>query len=232
MKLLKRLIAVVVLTSLTLAFAEEAAQQADDPVVIQLGERALTRNEFNERFELAARLVAARRGTRFDTDSQALFEAVRPQLVAQLVTQMVLLEEAEARGLEVTDEDIDAELEFLESEFELEDDAALEDFFTGLGFTTQEEFRDYIRDNELVRRVIEELRAGIEIVNEEVVDYYDANRDLFERPLEEVRDQVIQRLEGEKLREMLNGLVEASGAEVFPEHLELEEGIGEEGVGE
>jgi len=211
---LKVLAALLLVSALSVGFPQEAS--ADD-AVIQLGDETVTEAEFNDRFALAARSIAARQGIPYNEQTRALFESLRPRYLEQLATERVLLAEAEARGVTIPDEEVDAQLEQIRGGYETEE--AFTKFLNEVGFENEADFRDFIRENLLVQRVVEELSQGVEVTDEEVRSFYDENQAQINAPFERVRDRIQQQLVGERLNEQIAELREASDVQVFPENL-------------
>lgn len=206
----------VVLTLAVVAFGQA---QTEDQTVIQLGDTAITQSEFDERFAIAARSLAAQQGLPYNEETAALFDGFRADYLDQLATEAVLLNEAETMGITVTDEDVAAQVAQLQQDLGLESEEAFNQFITNAGFADEAQLREFLRDQQTIRRVVDEMRTGVEITDEEVQTFYEANQEQFQGPLDEVRDQVRAQLEREELNQRIAELREASELEVFPENL-------------
>ncbi|MDX1500570.1 MAG: SurA N-terminal domain-containing protein, partial [Woeseiaceae bacterium] len=85
-----------------------AAGNGSDAVVIELGDRTVTKAEFDARFAIAVRLLARRQGVTLAGQDPALIENLRQQYLDQYARELVLLDEARRRQLDVSDAQVDA----------------------------------------------------------------------------------------------------------------------------
>ncbi len=150
-----------------LAFAQT---DENDPVVIRLGDKTVTRSEFDAHFEIAMRSVAAQQGIPLTPDTRPFFEAFRVQFLEQRATELVLLAEAERRGLASDEEAIDAELERIRAGFE--SDEVFAEVLEEAGFGTEARLRELIRESRLMQQVVEALQSEIEVSDEAVAAWY------------------------------------------------------------
>lgn len=196
------------ITLLLLAFAALAAfglAQDEDPVVIQLGEKTETLSEFETRFNITLRGLAAQQGMVVDEAMMAQFAALKPQFLEQRATELVLLTEAEARGLSVPEEEVETQVSNFRDSFESEEE--FQQILEQAGFGDEETLREVIRESLLVRQVVEDIQANIEVSDEAVQAFYEENQAQFQTPeqvcarhilleTEEEAQAVITELEG------------------------------------
>ena len=208
------------ITMLGVAYAQETQIAEENPAVIEVGETSITLEEFNERFGLAARSLANRQGLPYNEETRALFDELRPAYLEQLATEQVLLQEAETRGISVTDEELDARLEEIRANYE--SDEAFNQFLSETGFEDEAEFREFVREQETIQRTIEQLGQEVEVSDEDIQSYYDENQEQIGQPLDQVRDQVRAQVERERLNERFAELREAAGVNVYPEAVAVE----------
>ena len=69
-----------------------ALAQDDDVVVLQLGATVETLSEFNQRFEIAIRGIAANQGLQLNDAIRAQLEEFKPAFLEQRVTEVVLVQ--------------------------------------------------------------------------------------------------------------------------------------------
>ena len=185
--------------------------------VLQVGDRTMTEREFDRRFDLAIRGMAAQQGIPINEQTRALFDQFRPDYLEQLATEQVLLQEAQTRGLTPTDEEVNQQVEEIRGGFENEE--AFNQFLTDVGFENEEAFRNYIREQEALQRTVEELGRDIEVTDEQIQTFYQENQERIGQPLENVRDQVRTVLEREQLNERINELRQGVDVQTYPENL-------------
>ncbi|MEZ4733947.1 MAG: cupredoxin domain-containing protein [Caldilineaceae bacterium] len=189
-----------------------------ETVFIQVDGRTVTLDEFDELFLRTVRNIAESRGIPLTAETIGLFEELRDQFAEQLATQETILADATARGLEVTEATIDAELAEIQSNFA--DEQAFAQALTEAGFADEAALRDYIRENFLVQQVADEFRQGIEVSEEDIQRFYDENQELFQTetgtvPLESVSDRIRQALENEQLQTQVDALRDQYNVEIF-----------------
>lgn len=220
MKQLKT-VGITLLTALAVSPALAQDQTADE-VVIQLGDQTVTQNEFDERFNLALRGLAQQQGVPLNYQTRALFDQLRPNYLEQLATEQALLQEAEASGLSVADAEVDAQIQQLRQNYS--SDEAYNQFLNEVGFEDEAAFRDFLRENLLVQKVTAQLGQDIAVTDEEVQTFYDQNQAQINAPLEQVRAQIRQQLQSEKLNARIAEVRAGADVQVFPENLGLVSG--------
>lgn len=162
------------------------AQVPADPnaVVLTLGDTEITAAEFEPRFEIALRTLAAQQGTPLDEATMAQFGALRPNFLDQFATQQVLLQEAQARDISVPEAEVEAQItQARESAGENFEQALAE-----AGYGDEAALREYIGESLLLQRVVESVQGEVEVTDEAVRGFYDENTEQFAQP-----DQVCAR---------------------------------------
>ena len=181
--MLKRTFASTLLLTLLLCVGATAvAQDNDDPVVIQIGRTLVTQSEFNERFLLAVRNIAAQQGIPFSNELLGQLQDFRPNFLDQLAVEMVLLEEADMRGVSISSEEIDEQIDTVKAN--LGSDEAFAQVLAQAGFENETQLRRLIRENTLIERVVEQVRDDITVSDEAVESFYADNPEFFATPEE------------------------------------------------
>ncbi len=140
-------------------------------------------------------LVATVNGEPITKDE--LFEAMYPQggreALEQLITRKLIAQEAAREGLEVSDEELDEEIgNIIDESFQGQQEEfenVLE--YYGISFDA---FREDARLNLLVRKL---AMSRIDTSEEEVREYFDANRSLFDLPEEVEARHILVETEAE-----------------------------------
>ncbi|GAE93312.1 hypothetical protein JCM21714_2384 [Gracilibacillus boraciitolerans JCM 21714] len=125
-------------------------------------------------------------------------EAIKEQVLNELITQELILQDARDEGLEVDSEEVENQINGLKDQYGDEYAAALES--QGL---TEEEYKSQM-EKSLLRDQYMETVIGIKVTEEEVEDYYNQMKEQTEEevpPLEEVEAQVKQQLTTQKQQE-------------------------------
>jgi parvulin-like peptidyl-prolyl isomerase len=190
----------------------------NEPVIQLGGGETVTQQEFAEEFDRAMRGLAMQQGLPYTAETRELFDRFRAEFLDMYATQRALLLEAEQRGLEVTDDEIDRDLTTAQGAMSDEEfDTLLRD----LGYQDRATYREAARRGLAAQRVADELRGGIVPTDEEIQTYYDLHRTRYfeDRALDEVRPQVQQRFVGERLNEQFRELRMRHGIETFPDRV-------------
>ncbi len=99
------------------------------------------------------------------------------QLLDNMINAVLIRQAAEERGITVTDEEIDAQIEDLKAGYPSE-----EEFNTALtdANLTLDELKQQLRDQLATQRLMEELVGDAEVTDAEIAEYYEANKAKFE----------------------------------------------------
>lgn len=112
----------------------------------------------------------------------AVYRQITEEVVDQLIVQELLWQEAQRRDFVANDELVDARLQAMKSGFDTER-AFL--FKIKAGGFTEETYRDDIRQQESVRRMITEaISPGISVSDEDVEYFYNNNIEQMRKPVE------------------------------------------------
>jgi len=156
-----------------------AASPADpNAVVLRLGDTEVTAAEFEPRFNIALRGLAAQQGAPLDEATLAQFGALRPNFLDQFATQQVLLQEAQARDISVPQAEVDAQVAQAK-------ESAGENFEQAInqaGYADEAALRDYIRESLVLQRVVEALQSEVTVTDAAVRRFYDQNQAQFSQP--------------------------------------------------
>ena len=215
------LIAIVALLP-GIAQAQEDAAPEGDPVVIEVGETSVTQSEFDAQFDIAARSAALQQGLEPTEENLATFDDSRPAFLEQYATQVVLLQEAEARGISVSDDEVDAAVEQFRTQFE--SDAEFQEQLQQLGFGDEENLRANVRESLTVQALVDSIAADAAPTQDEVQAYYEANPEQFQSeegtvPLEDVRPQIENLLVQQAVNERIEDIRAEADVQVFPENI-------------
>ena len=163
------------------AEAEVPLEVTDDSVVLEAGGVSETLGEFNRRFELVARSLAAQQGMELNDEMRVQLISFKPQFLDRRAVEVALLQEAEARGFSATDEDVQARLdeEILAG---LPEGETLETFIEAAGFEDEAQLRATLLEDSLLQQVTADIEANIEVSDEDVAAAYEANPEQFSSP--------------------------------------------------
>jgi foldase protein PrsA len=149
-------------------------------VVSDAPDGTITREEFDR----ALQQTAARQGLReVPPEDDPQFAALESAALSDVTLARWVLGEADERGIEVTDSEIDKELETVKEQ-QFESEKAFEKFLDDSGFTL-EEARDRIKlqlVSDLIQQAVLPEDDDSAVSGEEIESFYDENIEQFEQP--------------------------------------------------
>jgi hypothetical protein len=199
----------------------------DEPVAQFGPDEPLTQQQFAQEFDRAVRSMAMHHGLQFTDEVRTMFDRFRGEFLEMYVTQQALLREAEQRGIQVTDAEIDQQVDQARMQWGDQFDQTL----TDLGFADEMAYRDSVREGMLAQRVVDELRADVQWTDTELEEFHAQHRTQFfgDREFGDVRADVEQRFVSDRLQQRFTDLRTQHGIDVFPERIGM--GTGPAGAG-
>ncbi|MEX2535283.1 MAG: peptidylprolyl isomerase [Trueperaceae bacterium] len=175
---------ITLLLLLTLPIAAWAqpddGEPAENPVVLRAGEYEETLTDFDARFEIAIRGLAASQGLELTDDVRAQLESFKPSYLEQRATEVALVQEAERRDIEVSEETVDERVAEVQSS--LVEGQDFSDLLAQAGFRDEAQLRGLVRETEQIQRALDAVEAEIEVSESEIQEFYDANQEMFQQP--------------------------------------------------
>ncbi|WP_152656111.1 SurA N-terminal domain-containing protein [Oceanobacillus sp. CFH 90083] len=174
-------------------FSEDEFVDSDTSVVVVNGEE-LQGNDYNTAYSLVKSMM--HQAGQDVTD----LEALQDETISFLVEQELVMQEANDQGVEVTDEEVQEEMDALKEQ------GGEEQFQTSLEQLnlSEEQFAQQLRYNLATMHYMEKA-FDIEVTEEEVQDMYDELSAQMEgqemQDLDEIRDQLEQMVEQNKQQE-------------------------------
>jgi peptidyl-prolyl cis-trans isomerase C len=153
------------------------AQDADDPVVVRLGEQTETLSEFEQRFEIALRSLAAQQGTPLNDQLRAQLASFAPQYLEQRGQEFALLAAADARGIEPDMEAVQARID--QAKNGLPDEASFDQLLQDSGIGSEAMLRTLFEEDERIRGLFEAVEAEQSLEEGAVRAAYEARQDEF-----------------------------------------------------
>lgn len=151
-------------------------EKLNKKVVAEVNGVEITRGEYVYQYESVVNYYESYLGTDvFAGESgEQLKENLQENILDSMIEQEVLKQEAEKRGFEVTDEEIQAEFDTTKEYYGDSFESALEE----AGFT-EETYKEEIRTSLLLSKLEEDLIKDVEVSDEEALEYYNNNQDDF-----------------------------------------------------
>ncbi|GEM01736.1 SurA N-terminal domain-containing protein [Halolactibacillus halophilus] len=146
-------------------------------------------------------------------------DLIKQQTLTTLKSYTLLKQDAEVRGIEVTDQDVTDALEDTKAQFESEE--AYKTALTQLAYT-EESFKRSLKEQLLQQMYMDEVIETEDVSEEEINEFYGLlEEQLDETPaLDEVRDQIVMQIEQSKLQQAFLAQIEK-----LTEAAEIEENL-------
>ena len=198
------------------AKADAPAASADSAgipeVVAEVNGEEITRDEFDPIYQaqLEQATAQAQQGGAAPDE-----EALRKQTVDDLVDTELLAQEADARGIEVTDDDVDAELTSLAEQNGMKSGTELLDAIAQQGMD-EETARDQVETQVMVERLVADENGPFEATDKELRKLYSQAEQQARAsgsgevpPFAQVRDQLAQQAETQQIGTVAGALVKS-----------------------
>lgn len=158
------------------AFAQDDTD-SENPVVLRAGGAEETLEDFEARFEIALRGLAAQQGVELTPEVRAQLADLAPQFLEQRAREVALVQEARERGIEVDEEEIDARIEEIRAG--APDEEAFQNLLEQSGIGSEEMLRTLVREDALVGALQAEIEAVQEVDPADVEAAYEERIDEF-----------------------------------------------------
>lgn len=199
--------------------ATASAQQNDeaaDPVVLRAGEQERTLSQFDGRFEIAIRGVAAQQGLPMSDEVRAQLEPLAPRFLEQRADELALLAEAEARGLEVGSAELDAIVAEVRGE---SDEAEFAEVLESSGIGDMDRLRTLLEEGARMDLLRTDVASEVEVEEEQLREAFEARDDAEDVEFEEVRSQLAETVRQQLVQQRLAEIADAADTETFPDRL-------------
>jgi peptidyl-prolyl cis-trans isomerase SurA len=181
-------------------------------VVAEVNGEQVTKEEFTPMYEAAFQQAAMQAQMSGEAPDE---EALKKQTLDDLVDTELLVQEADARGLSVSDEDVDAELDDLAEQNQMGSAEELLAAVEEQGFT-EEQARSQVETQVLVEQLVAD-EDGSEPTEKELRELYEQAKQQQAQsgqagqkipPFAEVRDQIEEQARSQQVGEVAQALVE------------------------
>jgi len=198
--------------------ASADAGSADGPdlsgipdVVAEVNGEEVTKEEFVPLYEAAFQQAAAEAQTSGQAPDE---EQIKQQTADDLVSTELLAQEAEARGIEVSDDEVDAELEDIAKQSQLGSAEELLEAVAKNGMS-EEQARDQVEAQVLVEQLVEDEDGSTTPTEKELREIYAAAKQQAAGqqgqkipPFAQVRDQIEEQARNEQVGKVAQALLE------------------------
>jgi peptidyl-prolyl cis-trans isomerase SurA len=180
-------------------------------VVAEVNGEEVTKEEFVPIYEAAFKQAAAQAQTSGQAPDE---EAIKKQTADDLVSTELLAQEAESRGIEVSDDEVDAELTKLAEQNQM---ASAEELLAAVekNGMSEEQARSQVETQVLVEQLVEDEDGGKGPTEKDLRAIYAAAKKQAAGqkaqkipPYAQVRDQIEEQAKSEQVSKVANALVE------------------------
>lgn len=160
---------------------DQSAPDVPADAVAVVGGREIPKSDY-ERLLAQAQATYEARKQEFPVAGTPEYAALRTAIVKSLVEQTEFEVGAEELGVEVTDEEVEKELENLKQQFFQGDEDAYLAELKKQGLT-EEQVKNDIRNTRLLpQKVFEAVTKDVKVTDQQIQDFYNENKTQFETP--------------------------------------------------
>lgn len=180
--LVGRALGVTAVLMLTLAACggDDGPASVPADAIAVVGETPVPKAEFDALMERAQQSYESQE-REFPATGTPEYQDLRGRAVAFLVQRYRFTAEAEERGVEVTEEEVDERLNQIREDSFEDDQKKLEDALEQEGLTI-EQAREEIRAQLVQEKLFEDVTGDVQVSDEDVEKYYDENKEQFTQP--------------------------------------------------
>ena len=188
------LLLLALMAALTLAACGGGGTSAADVPegsIAVVGDKTVTKAEFDKLIEQQKKSAEAQKQD-FPEPGTAQYQALKATVVKGLVEQKEWELEGEAMGIEVTDPEIETELDKLKQQFFQGDEQKYSAELAKQGLT-DEDVRNELRTRILTNKIYEAVTKKVTVTDADIKEYYDNNPTQYQQPASrEVRHVLVK----------------------------------------
>jgi foldase protein PrsA len=176
-----------------------------DGAVAVVGDKTVTKEEFDKLIEQQKKSAEAQKQD-FPEPGTAEYEALKATVVKGLVEQKEWELEGEAMGIEVTDQEIETELDKLKQQYFQGDEQKYSAELAKQGLT-DEDVRNELRTRILTNKIFEAVTKKVTVTDADIQAYYDKNPTQYQQPASREVRHILVKTEAlaQKLHDQIQG---------------------------
>jgi len=151
-----------------------------DGAIAVVGDKTVTKQEFDQLIEQQKKSAEAQKQD-FPAPGTAQYEALKATVVKGLVEQKEWELEGEAMGVQVTDQEIETELNKLKQQYFKGDEQKYSAELAKQGLT-DEDVRNELRTRILTNKIYEAVTKKVTVSDADIQAYYDKNSTQYQQP--------------------------------------------------
>lgn len=150
-------------------------------VVATVNGKDITKKEYDQRYNIIKAGYQLQQGITIDEKKDTdTVKTLRDMAYNDLVVQKLLDEEAAKKGVKVTDQEVDENIEYLKTSRNESEPQGFEKFLKQLGLE-EKELSAVLKEELTYNKMREKVTADLVVSDDEVKDYYDKNKQMFEQ---------------------------------------------------
>jgi parvulin-like peptidyl-prolyl isomerase len=167
-----------------------ASLGTDDVAVV--GSEQISKEQFQALMGRAKRTYEAQKRP-FPKPGTTQYETLKSQAIGFLLQQAEFKQEAEARGIEITDEKVDKRIADLKKQFYGGSEKRFQDALKQQGLT-EEQARESLRTSLISEELFKKITEDVEVTDQEIKAYYDSHKSQYGQPeSRDVRHILVQK---------------------------------------
>jgi parvulin-like peptidyl-prolyl isomerase len=176
-----------------------------DGAVAVVGDKTVTKEEFDKLIEQQKKSAEAQKQD-FPAPGTAEYEALKATVVKGLVEQKEWELEGEAMGVEVTDQEIETELDKLKQQYFQGDEQKYSAEIAKQGLS-DEDVRNELRTRVLTNKIFEAVTKKVTVSDADIKAYYEKNPTQYQQPASREVRHILVKTEAlaQKLHDQIQG---------------------------
>src|SRR6266508_3694308 len=163
---------------------------SDDVAVV--GSKGISKTQFQGLMDRAKKSYETQKRA-FPKPGTAEYETLKGQAIAFLLQRAEFEQEAEARGIDISDEKIDKRIAQLKKQFYGGSDKKYQDTLKQQGLT-EEQAREEVRASLISEELFKKVTGDVKVSQKEIRSYYDSHKTQYGQPeSREVRHILVQK---------------------------------------
>ncbi len=166
-----------------------------DPVVIQLGDQTETLSDFEARFDIAIRSLAAQQRMPMTPQLRQQLAVYQPKYLQQRASEMVLLAKAKSDGLTIDQKHVDSVLSQVEGN--VPKGKKLQDLLDQAGFKDKAQLVKLIGESDLINQEMQKLKDRVKLTDAQLKGYYQAHKSDYTTPEQVCASHILLKTEAD-----------------------------------
>jgi len=199
------LLALVAVLALAACGGGSSSTDVPEGAIAVVGDKTITKEQFDALMEQQKKAAESKKQD-FPAAGTAQYEAVKATVVKGLVEQQEWELEAEAMGIEVTDQEIETQLNQVREQNGLTDEQKYQAELTKAGITDAQ-VRDQVRVSILTNKIYEAVIKKVTVSDADIQAYYDKNPTKYQQPASREVRHILVKNEAlaQKLHDQIQG---------------------------